>query len=92
MINTTDSITLHGDDVLESAAAILEELAQKAMEAENVAGKTNPELLKDMQARHRLALTIFLRHRKGRALTYQELTTLYRLCLVPDKQLDLAMP
>lgn len=92
MINTTDSITLHGDDVLESAAAILEELAQKAMEAEKVAGKANPELLKDMQARHRLALTIFLRHRKGRALTYLELTTLYRLCLVPDKQLDLAMP
>lgn len=42
MINTTDSITLHGDDVLESAAAILEELAQKAMEAEKVAGKPIP--------------------------------------------------
>lgn len=92
MINTTDSITLHGDDVLQSAQAILGELAQKAMDAETVAGKANPELLTDKQARHRLAVSILLRHRKGRALTYSELTTLYNLCLVPDKQLDAAMP
>ncbi|HIE0662964.1 TPA: site-specific integrase [Pseudomonas aeruginosa] len=92
MINTTDSITLHGDDVLQSAHAILQELAQKAMDADTVAGKANPELLRDMQARHRLAVSIFLRHRKGRALTYSELTTLYNLCLIPDKQLDAAMP
>lgn len=92
MINTTDSITLHGDDVLQNAAAILQELAQKAMDAESVSGKANPELLTDRQARHRLALSIFLRIRKGRALTYPELTTLYNLCLVPDKQLDLALP
>ncbi|NBB11020.1 site-specific integrase [Pseudomonas sp. SLFW] len=92
MINTTDNLTVHGDDVLQSAQAILQELAQKAVDAETVAGKANPELLRDMQARHRLALSIFLRHRKGRALTYPELTTLYSLCLVPDKQLDVAIP
>ncbi|WJN48573.1 site-specific integrase [Pseudomonas asiatica] len=92
MINTTDSITLHGDDVLQSAQAILQELAQKAMDAETVSGKANPELLKDKQARHRLAVSIFLRHRKGRALTYPELSTLYDLCLVPDKQLDVGLP
>lgn len=92
MINTTDSLTLHGNDVLQNAAAILQELAQKAMDAESVSGKANPELLTDRQARHRLALSIFLRIRKGRAFTYPELTTLYNLCLVPDKQLDLAQP
>lgn len=92
MINTTNSITLHGEDVLQNAGAILQELAQKAMDAETVSGKANPELLKDVQARHRLALPIFLRRRKGRALTYAELTTLYSLCLVPDKQLDVAIP
>lgn len=92
MINTTESLTLHGKDVLQSAEAILQVLAQKAMDAETVPGKANPELLNDMQARHRLSLTIFLRHRKGRALTYPELTTLYSLCLVSDKELEAAIP
>ncbi|GFZ71385.1 hypothetical protein PSE10C_21270 [Pseudomonas amygdali pv. eriobotryae] len=92
MINTTDNLTVHGDDVLQSAQAILQELAQKAMDTETVAGKANPELLVDKQARHRLALSIFLRHRKGQTLSYSELTTLYKLCLVPDKQLNLATP
>ncbi|WP_409319957.1 site-specific integrase [Pseudomonas putida] len=92
MINITDSITLHGDDVLTCASQVMHELAQRAMDVEHVTGKANPEFLTDMQARHRLALTIFLRRRKGRSLTEAELRTLYDLCLVSDKQLDLALP
>lgn len=92
MINTSNSLTLHGEDVLQNAQAVLQALAQKAIDAEKAPGKVNPELLKDLQARHRLALTIFLRHRQGRALTYSDIHTLYNLCLVPDKQLNTAIP
>lgn len=92
MINITDSLTLHGHNVLTSAMEVMRELAQKSIDADHVTGKANPEYLTDMQARHRLALPIFLRRRKGRPLTEAELTTLYDLCLVPDKQLDLAIP
>lgn len=92
MINTSDLITLHGDDAPKCAIAILQELAQTALNAETVAGKDNPELLKNKQARQRLALPIFLRLRKGRPLTDTELTTLYKLCVITDKDLDLARP
>jgi len=84
VINTTDSPTLHGDDVLESAVAILQELADRALAVEARPGKANPELMKDGQARHRMATSIFLRLRKGRPFMPTELTTLHNLCITSD--------
>ncbi|GLO49582.1 hypothetical protein PPUN110474_09820 [Pseudomonas putida] len=89
MINTTDNPTLHGDDVLESAVAILRELADRALAAEARPGKANPELMKDRQARHRLATSIFLKLRKSRPFTPVELTTLHKLCITSDSEEDM---
>lgn len=84
MINTTDNPILHSDDALESAVTYLQELADQAMACEANPGKANPELLKDRQARHRLATSIFLRIRKGRPLTTDELNTMHELCITSE--------
>ena len=88
MINTSDLPTLHSDDVFDSALTILQELGQKALNIETKPGKANPELMTDVQARHRLAAPIFLRHRKDRPLANTELMKLYNLCITPDDQAD----
>jgi len=84
VINTTDNPILHSDDALESAVTFLQELADQAMACEAHPGKANPELLADRQARHRLATSIFLRIRKGRPLTTDELNTMHALCIMSD--------
>ncbi|POA28214.1 MULTISPECIES: site-specific integrase [unclassified Pseudomonas] len=91
MINTSDLPTLHSDDVLDSAVAILQELGQKALAIETKPGKANPELMTDGQARHRLAVPIFLRRRKDRPLAKTELMKLYNLCITSDDQTEHAV-
>lgn len=88
MINTTDSPIAHADDVLESAIAMLHELADRALAIETRPGKANPELMRDRQARHRLATSIFLRLRKGRLLTTTEFIKLHDLCITSDSKED----
>jgi len=88
VINTTDSPIAHADDVLESAIAMLHELADRALAIETRPGKANPELMRDRQARHRLATSIFLRLRKGRLLTTTEFIKLHDLCITSDSKED----
>lgn len=88
MINTTDSPIAHADDVLDSAIAMLDELADRALAIETRPGKANPELMRDRQARHRLATSIFLRLRKGRPLTTGELVKLHDLCITSNSKAD----
>ncbi|WP_233631178.1 MULTISPECIES: hypothetical protein [unclassified Pseudomonas] len=88
MINTTNSPTVHGDDALQNALSILQELGKRAFDLETRPGKANPELMKDRQARHRLATSIFLRLRKNRPFTATELTTLHELCITSDSEED----
>ncbi|WP_258229830.1 hypothetical protein [Pseudomonas putida] len=69
--------------------AILHELADRALAVEARPGKANPELMKDGQARHRMATSIFLRLRKGRPFMPTELTTLHNLCITSDSEEDM---
>ncbi|EME9750201.1 site-specific integrase [Pseudomonas aeruginosa] len=90
MINTSDLPILQGEDTLARTAEILQHLAHCALDTEVHFGKANPERIANLQVRHRLALPIFLRLRKGRAFTEVELLTLYSLCITSDAQIDFA--